>query len=97
MDKHYITRVAEDIDTFGFARESYRKRFLLASASMCNTQRKKAQKLFAAIDRQRNRIKFSLRALASNRRKPAEEQMRVIEKGRADIQMRFQQLDNVLC
>jgi len=96
MAKDYIVRTAGEIAELKQARELYKKRFWIHSRSMDKQKRKSITKLFVKIDRLRNHLKLWLKQLANNKPSNHDSYVKLIERGKNEIDYSFRQLDKEL-
>lgn len=96
MNKKFIHKVSNEIDNYHKTREAYKKQFLLRSQNFNHEQRKMINKLFMKIDRLRNHVKLWLKHLVSKKPANYDSYVQLIDRGRAEINKSFKQLDQAL-
>ncbi len=96
MIQDYYVQASADIEGYKQTREIYKKQFWLHSKSMDHERRKQIKSLFMKIDRLRNHIALWLKHLVSNKPSNYDEYMQLIERGKAEIDSSFKQLDQAL-
>lgn len=96
MDQDFITKTASEIAELKQLRETYSKRFWIHSKSMNQEKRKHIKKLFRKIDRLRNHLMLWLKHLVSKKPSDYDNYVGLINKGKAEIQTSFKQLDEAL-
>lgn len=96
MGEDFVYKVSSEIDSYQKTRDAYKKQFWLRSKNMDHEQRKLIKKLFMKIDRLRNHLKLWLKHLVSKRPSNYDSYIQLIDRGRAEINNSFKQLDQVL-
>ena len=92
----YLLYTATEISKFKQTRDAYKKQYWIRSKFISGQKRKIIQKTFKKVDRIRNHLKLWLTHMAKNRPSNQDSYIKLIERGRKEIQDSFKQLDRAL-